>query len=371
MNSGIKIQDVVGDEFKNGQVPQWNGRAFVPMTPTDLSGDFVTETELAVALAAVPTLSDYSDVGAVISANGNGDYTSVKAAWDAGAFTTKKTALIFGNVSEPVWDYQWPTPGITGLRIVGMGHRPTLRFDKTTAGWLGSNSQDLTFHNLNIEIRGNTYIDFGGSTSFYNCSVSTGSTGSGIFSIYGQIYMQDCFLHLVNTQTETGGLTLRNCYGTALRTTYGTTMPYVDAQGCGISGIYFEVGTYDQVYRIADCRLAGEIVRRYSANAYGFEMSNTLLEGSLVITLGRPDDVFRINNCTIRNSSGIALSVDNSSYSLAAGSEFCNCLFDGSTVGVVFSNAYADAPFFNCAFKGGTTNLTAAAGTANGTNVSF
>jgi hypothetical protein len=56
MNSGIKIQDIVGDEYKNGQVPQWDGREFKPI-------DMATDVEVTEKI---------NDHNALVTAHGLG-----------------------------------------------------------------------------------------------------------------------------------------------------------------------------------------------------------------------------------------------------------------------------------------------------------
>ncbi len=84
----------------------------------------------------------------------------------------------------------------------------------------------------------------------------------------------------------------------------------------------------------------------------------------------------RFNNTTvlkIRNSVFDGLTSRGGIFptSLAVGSIIENSRFSGDTNSVLATGAFANAPFYHCVFDGPVSNVTANAGTANGTNVVF
>jgi hypothetical protein len=359
MNSGIKMQDIVGDEFKNGQVPQWDGRAFKPIDPVSLASGLATDAELAAVAASIgPSLSSYANV-VVVDSGGNGDYTKLSTAIAAITALGDKAALkrytleVFGLIQETV--------DIVATDYIDIHFNPGAAL-KMTAGELkpSATTDTPTYSNLRTyDSSTSMTLQTSSKALFVNCVFNgTVSNGIGVVATY-----QSCLF--------TSGALSSGTYNAA------TNIKYLSCQ-------FAYATAYEGVILFDKCRFS-------SANTRTLRVTNDL--GAL--------SMCTLQDCYVENNrsggGGMAIDLDAAGRLTIIGghirgfggspatnvglniytptsSLLCSGVtFEGSAsgLGIVADASYTSAPFFQCRFKNGSTNITPAAGTAAGSNISF
>jgi hypothetical protein len=309
-------------------------------------------TALQILQAAGKSLTDYSNV-VVVDPSGNGDYTTLAAAMAAitdASSSNRYVALVFGNVTETTdvtcKDYV-DVLGMGGvINLTGFAH---LFFEVT---------QKTHYRNLYVVgSPSNNNIYIGAGARLYNCDLTayiTNVSSGGV--VYGS--------RLAGVLFPNASLELKSCYFqatvadflTGIEIGSGITLSLLDCVVDNPDALNLTSGL---VRLVGGGTLIGQNTRFFNSAA----SLNT-------ITMLNAANL-ALNGCRVEaaGANGYGLNITLTPASLLV----VNTLFKALTANraVRASASYTNAPFYHCQFAGGTTNVTANAGTANGTNVSF
>ncbi len=319
----------------------------------------ITQARLDAALAAKKTLTDYANV-VVVDAGGAGDYPTLAAALTAitDAAANKRYMIWLASDVTEVAALTWKDH----VDLVGNGRKVTLAQATNTfaatariynailsvpmlAGW-------AFVEGVLIGTAGQALPDL----RFINCAI----TG------YVQINASSGDVRVFE-QCEITGL----LFGSEAR---------VEIAGCKIT---LTAGSYagwndplmSGAYRLLDC-----IVTSAVASAQMITVANSLIaERTRVETTGSSGRAIQTESgaiLTLTDCIIVATATNGYGLYLNSNTLTMQCVrthFESLTANraVRAGSAFASAPLYQCTFKGGVTNVTAAAGTANGTCVTF